>query len=103
MSLKSIIMVAAAPVALAAFASPAAAQGIPVFDTSTYVQALAQVQNTIKMIQQGEQQIQTATTTLSSLQKLTNVNQAMALCVSADRSSRPRWMCPIGDSPSKSS
>ncbi len=74
MSLKHIIMVAAAPVALAASASPAAAQGIPVFDTSTYVQALAQVQNTIKMVQQGEQQIQTATTTLSSLQKLTNVN-----------------------------
>ena len=74
MSLKRIILVAAAPVAIVAFTSPAAAQGIPVFDTSTYVQALAQVQNTIKMIQQGEQQIQTATTTLSSLQKLTNVN-----------------------------
>jgi type IV secretion system protein VirB5 len=74
MTLKHIIMVTAAPIALAAFASPAAAQGIPVFDTSTYVQALAQVQNTVKMIEQGEQQIQTATTTLSSLQKLTNVN-----------------------------
>ena len=47
MSLKRIIMVAAAPVAIVAFASPAAAQGIPVFDTSTYVQALAQVQNTV--------------------------------------------------------
>ena len=74
MSLKHIIMFAAAPVALAAFASPASAQGIPVFDTSTYVQALAQVQNTMKMIQQGEQQIQTASSQLSSLQKLTNVN-----------------------------
>ncbi|MET3762100.1 type IV secretion system protein [Sphingomonas sp. UYEF23] len=74
MSLKNIIMFAAAPVALAAFASPAAAQGIPVFDTSTYVQALAQVQNTVKMIQQGEQQISTATSQLNSLQKLTNVN-----------------------------
>jgi len=74
MSLKHIIMVAAAPVALAAFASPASAQGIPVFDTSTYVQALAQVQNTVKMIEQGEQQISTATSQLNSLQKLTNVN-----------------------------
>src|ERR1700712_429040 len=74
MSLKHIIMVAAAPVALAAFASPASAQGIPVFDTSTYVQALAQVQNTMKMIQQGEQKIQAASSQLSSLQKLTNVN-----------------------------
>ena len=74
MSLKHIIMFAAAPVVLAAFASPASAQGIPVFDTSTYVQALAQVQNTMKMIQQGEQQISTATSQLTSLQKLTNVN-----------------------------
>ena len=74
MSLKHIIMVAAAPVALAAFASPAAAQGIPVFDTSTYVQALAQVQNTVKMIDQGTQQIQQAQDSFNSLSKLTNVN-----------------------------
>ena len=74
MSLKRIIMFASAPVALAAFASPAAAQGIPVFDSSSYLQALATVQHTATMIQQGEQQIQTATNTLASLQKLTNVN-----------------------------
>jgi type IV secretion system protein VirB5 len=74
MSLKHIIMVAAAPVALAAFASPASAQGIPVFDTSTYVQALAQVQNTVKMIDQGKQQIQQAQDSFNSLSKLTNVN-----------------------------
>jgi len=74
MSPKHIIMVAAAPVALAAFASPAAAQGIPVFDTSTYVQALTQVQNTVKMIDQGKQQIQQAQDSFNSLSKLTNVN-----------------------------
>ena len=74
MSLKHIVIVAAAPVALAAFALPAAAQGIPVFDTSTYVQALAQVQNTVKMIDQGKQQIQQAQQTFDSLSKLTNVN-----------------------------
>lgn len=74
MSLKRIIRTAAAPIVIAAFASPAAAQGIPVFDTSTYVQALAQVQNTLKVIEQGKQQIETATTTLNSFQKLTNVN-----------------------------
>jgi type IV secretion system protein VirB5 len=74
MSLKHIVMVAAAPVALAAFASPALAQGIPVFDTSTYVQALAQVQNTVKMIDQGKQQIQQAQDSFNSLSKLTNVN-----------------------------
>ena len=74
MSLKHVITVAAAPVALAAFASPASAQGIPVFDTSTYVQALAQVQNTVKMIDQGNQQIQQAQDSFNSLSKLTNVN-----------------------------
>lgn len=74
MSLKHIVMVAAAPVALAAFASPASAQGIPVFDTSTYVQALAQVQNTVKMIDQGKRQIQQAQDSFNSLSKLTNVN-----------------------------
>ncbi|MBB3588959.1 type IV secretion system protein VirB5 [Sphingomonas sp. BK481] len=44
------------------------------FDTSTYVQALAQVQNTVKMIDQGKQQIQQAQQTFDSLSKLTNVN-----------------------------
>ena len=74
MALKRIIMLAAVPVALAAFASPASAQGIPVFDSTSYLQALATVQHTATMIQQGEQQIQTATSQLNSLQKLTNVN-----------------------------
>lgn len=74
MALKPIILMAGVPVAFAALASPAAAQGIPVFDSSSYLQALATVQHTATMIQQGEQQIQTATNTLASLQKLTNVN-----------------------------
>ena len=76
MSLKNVIMVVAAPVALAAIASPAAAQGIPVFDTSTYVQALAQVQNTVKMIDQGAQQIQQAQDSFNSLSKLTKINSS---------------------------
>lgn len=75
MSLGRIIMLAATPVALLTSTAPAAAQGIPVFDTSSYVQALATVKNTLSMIEQGKQQIQTATNTLSSLQKLTNVNE----------------------------
>jgi type IV secretion system protein VirB5 len=74
MSFKRIIMFVSAPVALTAFASPASAQGIPVFDSSSYLQALATVQHTATMIQQGEQQISTATSQLNSLQKLTNVN-----------------------------
>ena len=90
MMLKHVIMIAVAPVALAAVTSPAAAQGIPVLDTSTYVQALAQVQNTVKMIEQGEQQIQTATNTLASLQKVTNVaNIAPSLINAATRNILP--------------
>ena len=74
MALKRIILVAAAPIVLVAFASPASAQGIPVFDSSSYLQALATVQNTTTMITKAEQQITTAENTLTSLQKLTNVN-----------------------------
>jgi type IV secretion system protein VirB5 len=74
MSFKRIIMLASAPVALAAFASSSSAQGIPVFDSSSYLQALATVQHTATMIQQGEQQITQATNTFNSLSKLTNVN-----------------------------
>jgi type IV secretion system protein VirB5 len=74
MPFKRIIMVVSAPVALAAFVSPASAQGIPVFDSSSYLQALATVQHTATMIQQGQQQITTATNTLNSLSKLTDVN-----------------------------
>ncbi len=43
MSFKRIIMFASAPAALAAFASPAAAQGIPVLTPRAYFQALATV------------------------------------------------------------
>ena len=74
MSFKRIIMFASAPVALASFASPASAQGIPVFDSSSYLQALATVQHTATMIQQGQQQITQATNTFNSLSKLTDVN-----------------------------
>jgi len=74
MRLNRIFITAAGSAAIAAFASPASAQGIPVFDSSSYLQALATVQNTVKMVEQGEQQIATATSTLNSLQKITNVN-----------------------------
>ena len=75
MAPKLNILLAAAPIALAVFASPAAAQGIPVFDSSSYLQALATVQNTTTMITKAEQQITTAENTLTSLQKLTDVNR----------------------------
>lgn len=75
MSFKRIIMVASAPVALAALASPAAAQGIPVFDTTTYLQALQTAKQTLTMVDQGRQQIQQAQQTFESLSKLTNINE----------------------------
>ncbi len=74
MRFSTITLFIAAPIALAAATTPASAQGIPVFDSSSYVQALSTVSNTLKMVQQGEQQITTATNQLNSLQKLTNVN-----------------------------
>lgn len=74
MSFRRIIMFASAPVALAAFASPVAAQGIPVFDTTTYLQALQTAKQTLTMVDQGRQQIQQAQQTFQSLSKLTNIN-----------------------------
>lgn len=68
------IVFALAPLALGTAASPASAQGIPVFDSSTYLQTLSTVTNTLKMIEQGKEQIETATNELKSLQKLTDVN-----------------------------
>lgn len=75
MSLKQIILMGVAPVAFAVSASPAAAQGIPVFDTTTYLQALQTARQTLTIVQQGQQQIQQAQQTFNSLSKLTNVNQ----------------------------
>lgn len=75
MSLKQIILMGVAPLAFAVSASPAAAQGIPVFDTTTYLQALQTARQTLTMVQQGQQQIQQAQQTFNSLSKLTNVNQ----------------------------
>lgn len=74
MSLRRIILFAAAPIALASAASPAPAQGIPVFDTTTYMQALQTARQTLTMVEQGKQQLETAANQLNSLRKLTNVN-----------------------------
>lgn len=74
MAPRSVIVFGTVTIVLAAAIGPAAAQGIPVFDSSSYVQALSTVSNTLKMVQQGEQEITTATNQLNALQKLTNVN-----------------------------
>lgn len=74
MRIKNIVLLGAAPLALGLAAAPAAAQGIPVFDSSTYLQTISSVTNTAKIIDQGVQQIETAQNQLNSLQKLTNNN-----------------------------
>ncbi|WP_420542886.1 type IV secretion system protein [Sphingomonas naphthae] len=55
-------------------ASPVLAQGIPVYDSSGYLQALATVKNTLSMIDQGKEQIAEAQQLYASLNKVTNVN-----------------------------
>ena len=67
-------LLAAAAIAVVGAGSPAIAQGIPVYDSSGYLQALATAGNTLKLIRQGQTQITTASSQLQSLQKLTNVN-----------------------------
>lgn len=74
MRIKSNVLMGATPLALGLAAPPAAAQGIPVFDSSTYLQTISTVTNTAKIIDQGVQQIETAQNQLNSLQKLTNIN-----------------------------
>ncbi|WP_041557922.1 type IV secretion system protein [Novosphingobium sp. PP1Y] len=74
MRIMTIGLLGAAPMALGLAAAPAAAQGIPVFDSSTYLQTISTVTNTAKIIDQGVQQIETAQNQLNSLQKLTNIN-----------------------------
>ena len=75
MWIKRTLMGIAAPAAIAVFASPASAQGIPVFDTTTYLQALQTAKQTLTMVEQGKQQIETAANQLQSLQKLTNMSE----------------------------
>ena len=58
-----------------AISVPAFAQGIPVYDSSTFLQTLSTVKNTLSMIEQGKQQISQATDKFNSVNKLTNVNQ----------------------------
>jgi len=55
-------------------ASPVGAQGIPVFDSSSYLQALATVTNTSQMIQQGTQVIAQGQQAFNSFNKLTSAS-----------------------------
>src|SRR3546814_18024872 len=58
-----------------AISVPALAQGIPVYESSTFLQTLPTVKNNLSMIEQGKQQISQATDMFNSVNKLTNVNQ----------------------------
>src|SRR3546814_17373574 len=55
-------------------AGPAAAQGIPVYDSSGYLQALATVKNTLLMIEPGKEQIAGAKQPYGSFYQVTDVN-----------------------------
>ncbi len=55
-------------------AGPAAAQGIPVYDSSGYLQALATVKNTLSMIEQGKEQIAEAKQLYGTFNQVTDVN-----------------------------
>ena len=72
---KRTLLGIAAPAVVAACATPASAQGIPVFDTTTYLQALQTARQTLQIVEQGRQQIETAANQLQSLQKLTNMSE----------------------------
>lgn len=70
MKTKPMLMAAALVATLPATAH---AQGIPVHDTQSTLQLIAQVRNTLQQIQQGEQIITQATNTFNSLSKITDV------------------------------
>ena len=75
MRIKRTLLGLAASVGVIGLAAPIAAQGIPVFDTTTYLQALQTARQTLTIVDQGRQQIQTAANQLQSLQKLTNMSE----------------------------
>lgn len=82
---------AAAAIAAMAAASPAAAQGIPVYDATGFAQALATVKNTLSMIEQGKEQIGEAKALFGSLNKLTDVN---GIATSLTQDAVRRWLPP---------
>src|SRR3546814_20500568 len=72
-------------------AGPAVAQGIPVYDSSGYLQALATVKNTLSMIDQGKEQIAEAKQLYGSFNQVTDVNGiASSLSTDAMRHLLPR-------------
>jgi hypothetical protein len=64
---------------------PAMAQGIPVYDSSTFLQTLSTVKNTLSMIEQGKEQISQATDLFNSVNKLTGGHWAQTSSAAIER------------------
>lgn len=71
--MKRLIATAASALALSV-SSPAMAQGIPVFDSSSLLKQIEQIRNTMQMIEQGRQQIAEAQRLYNDLNKITDVS-----------------------------
>lgn len=67
-------MIGAATIAIASMPCAARAQ-LAVIDSSTYAQTLATVRNTLRMIEQGREQLDEARRLYGSMNKLTGVNE----------------------------
>lgn len=70
-------------------ATPAMAQGIPVYDSSTFLQTLSTVKNTLSMIEQGKEQISEAKALFGAFNKITDVN---GIATSLSQDALRRWL-----------
>src|SRR3546814_13746173 len=67
------LFLAAVSIGSLAAATPASAQGIPVFDSTSVLKHIEQIQKTMQMIEQGSQQIAEAQQLYQGLNQLTDV------------------------------
>ena len=68
------LFLAAVSIGSLAAATPASAQGIPVFDSTSVLKHIEQIQKTMQMIEQGRQQIAEAQQLYQGLNQLTDVS-----------------------------
>src|SRR3546814_13427050 len=68
------LFLAAVSIGSLAAATPASAQGIPVFDSTSVLKHIEQIQKTMQMIEQGRQQIAEAKQLYQGLNHLTDVS-----------------------------
>src|SRR3546814_15998448 len=68
------LFVAAVSIGSLAVATPASAQGIPVFDSTSVLKHIEQIQKTMQMLEQGRQQIAEAQQIYPVLNQLTDVS-----------------------------